>query len=111
MSCKYCDCESLTSITIPNSVTSIGGGAFKGCSSLTSVTIPNSVTSIGESAFQDCCRLKSIICTAIIPPDCGLYGFSGVKSYYVPHGPQVYVPDISVEAYKKEWGGNVKAIE
>ena len=44
-------CESLTSVAIPNSVTSIGGGAFWGCSSLTSVTIPNSVTSIGDSAF------------------------------------------------------------
>ncbi len=40
----------LTSITIPNSVTSIGGNAFW-CSALTSVTIPNSVTSIGRHAF------------------------------------------------------------
>ena len=45
-------CSSLTSITIPNSVTSIGDNAFQGCSSLTSITIPNSVTSIGEYAFQ-----------------------------------------------------------
>ena len=37
---------------IPNSVTSIGDGAFYDCSSLTSITIPNSVTSIGEEAFQ-----------------------------------------------------------
>ena len=44
-------CESLTSVTIPNSVTSIGGGAFRGCTSLKSVTIPNSVTSIGFWAF------------------------------------------------------------
>ena len=40
-------CTGLTSITIPNSVTSIGGYAFYSCSSLTSVTIPDSVTSIG----------------------------------------------------------------
>ena len=42
------------SITIPNSVTSIGDRAFYGCSGLTSVTIPNSVTSIGDDAFFGC---------------------------------------------------------
>ena len=46
--------------TIPNSVTSIGNGAFSSCSGLTSVTIPNSVTSIGEYAFYDCSGLTSI---------------------------------------------------
>ena len=50
----------LTSITIPNSVTSIGTGAFSGCSSLTSIDIPNSVTSIGYSAFSYCSGLTSI---------------------------------------------------
>ena len=54
-------CSSLTSVTIPNSVTSIGDGAFQNCSSLTSITIPNSVTSIGERAFAACSGLTSIV--------------------------------------------------
>ncbi len=54
------NCSGLTSITIPNSVTSIGEYAFSGCSGLTSVTIPNSVTSIGNSAFEYCSSLTSV---------------------------------------------------
>ena len=50
----------LTSVTISNSITSIGEYAFSGCSGLTSVTIGNSVTSIGYRAFLDCKRLTSI---------------------------------------------------
>ena len=53
-------CSGLTSITIPNSVTSIGKSAFWGCSGLTSVTIPNSVTSIGDYAFYNCSGLTSV---------------------------------------------------
>ena len=46
-------CTSLTSVTIPNSVKSIGNNAFQGCD-MTSLVIPNSVTSIGVDAFQGC---------------------------------------------------------
>ena len=53
-------CEGLTSITIPNSVTSIGSYAFWDCDGLTSVTIPNSVTSIGNWAFLGCTGLTSV---------------------------------------------------
>ena len=53
-------CSGLTSVTIPNSVTSIGEFAFSDCSGLTSVTIPNSVTSIGGYAFSGCSGLTSV---------------------------------------------------
>ena len=56
----FYQCSGLTSITIPNDVTSIGNYAFYGCSGLTSITIPNSVTSIGEGAFQNCSGLTSV---------------------------------------------------
>ena len=54
-------CSNLTSIIIPDSVTSIGDYAFSNCTSLTDVTIPDSVTSIGDSAFVGCSSLTEII--------------------------------------------------
>jgi hypothetical protein len=53
-------CSALTSITIPDGVTSIGSNTFSGCSSLTSITIPNGVTSLGDAAFSNCTGLTSI---------------------------------------------------
>ena len=53
-------CNNLTSITIPESVKSIGHGAFYACRSLENITIPEGVTSIGSGAFQECEKLTSI---------------------------------------------------
>lgn len=52
-------CTSLTSVTIPEGVTFIGQSAFRECTSLTSVKIPDSVTTIWNSAFKDCRSLTS----------------------------------------------------
>ena len=52
--------SAVTSVTIPDSITSIPDAAFANCSQLTNISIPNSVTYIGYSAFSSCTSLKSI---------------------------------------------------
>ena len=66
----------LTSVVIPNSVTSIGERAFYNCTGLTSVEIPNSVTSIGTYAFSGCTRLTSVEIGSSVT-SIGTYAFSG----------------------------------
>ncbi len=57
----FSDCSSLTSESIPNSVTSIGDNAFANCSSMSSVTIPTSVTFIRNHVFYGCTSLEKAI--------------------------------------------------
>ena len=73
------NCTSLTSVTIGESVTSIGSSAFYNCSSLTSIRIPNSVTSIGDAAFSSCNNITSVTWNA---KNCNTYNFgSQVTSF------------------------------
>lgn len=79
-------CSSLTSVTIPSSVTSIGEGVFNNCSSLTSVTIPTTITSIGSGAFLGCTSLASAIipnCVTSIG-DNAFYYCSSLTSVTIP---------------------------
>ena len=79
-------CSGLTSITIPDGVTSIGDYAFSYCSGLTSITIPNSVTSIGRSVFYNCSGLTSITIPDSVTSigSYAFYGCSGLTSITIP---------------------------
>ncbi|MBO7203206.1 MAG: leucine-rich repeat domain-containing protein, partial [Paludibacteraceae bacterium] len=96
-------CTGLTSVTIGNSVTSIGSSAFSDCTGLTSITIPNSVTSIGSWAFRGCTGLTSMTVEATNPPLASDQYGNGLEmsNYYIP----LNVPAGSVDAYKAadEW--------
>ena len=95
----FSGCTSLTSVTIGNSVTSIRNYAFENCTSLTSVTIGDRVTSIGEDAFKYCVSLRYVYCKATTPPSLGYDVFQGNAT-----GRKIYVPasddDSIINAYK-----------
>ena len=127
----FSGCTSLTSVTIPNSVTSIGYHAFRGCSSLTSVSIGNSVTSIDDFAFENCTSLTSITipdsvtsidsyafcnCTsltsvtvnALTPPNLGISVFGNTNNC------PIYVHCDSINSYINSWpdiATRIKSIE
>ena len=98
----YLNNELLTDLVIPDSVTSIGDGAFRYCSGLTSVTIPDSVTSIGNFAFSGCSGLTSVT----IPDSVtsigwyAFYGCSGLTSITIPDS----VTSIGDYAFSCSWG-------
>ena len=79
-------CASLTSITIPNSVKSIGNYAFAGSGKITNIKIPDSVKNIGSDAFQNCSSLTSIVIpNSVTNISHGtFYGCSSLTSITIP---------------------------
>ncbi|MBE6567347.1 MAG: TIR domain-containing protein [Ruminococcaceae bacterium] len=82
----FSGCSSIISITIPDGVTSIGKSAFSGCSSITSITIPDGVTSIGNSAFSGCTGLVSVTIPDSVTSigEAAFYSCSGLTTITVP---------------------------
>lgn len=96
----FISCTGLTSVTIPNSVTSIGKNAFSACSGLTTINIPNSVTSIGRGAFNNCTGLTSVTVEGETPASVGNDSFYNVdKTNCI-----LYVPTGSKTAYESAEG-------
>ena len=54
------NCINLTSLTLPQGLTTLGRGTFMGCTGLTSIAIPNSVTSLSIQVFNNCSNLQSV---------------------------------------------------
>ena len=89
----FSGCSGLTSLTIPSCVTSIGSCAFEGCSGLTSLTIPSSVTSIGYKVFSGCSGLTSLtIPSSVTSISSGAFLFCGLTNLY-------YIIDDEIETY------------
>ena len=85
-------CTGLTEITLPDSVTSIGNYAFYGCTGLTSITIPDSVTGIGNYAFQNCTGLTSITIGNSVTSigNYAFYGCAGLTEINVDNNNEKY---------------------
>ena len=101
----------MTSVTIPNSVTSIGEYAFYNCSGLTSVTIGNSVKSIWIEAFRYCSKLEDVYCYAEKVPSTDASAFEGSYIEYST----LHVIGSSLSSYQATapWSGfgTIKALE
>ena len=68
-------CTDLTNVTIPGSITTLGEGAFLACTSLTSVAIPGSIISFGDFAFQSCSALSSVTFAGVNNFGIGAFGY------------------------------------
>ena len=117
----FADCDKLTSLVMPNTITNIELEAFlncvalenvvfsdkletierntfSGCKRLASVEIPASVKWISYAAFSDCSSLKTVVCQSSIPP------YLEFNSFIDCPIQEIKVPQASVEAYKASEG-------
>lgn len=89
---SFKDMESLKTVKLPETISSIGAEAFSGCSALSSAELPSSLTYIDRDAFKGCRSLGyDLYCYSPEAPDTGqsvteLFGDTGIKTVHVPYG-------------------------
>ena len=88
----FYDCTNLQSIELSDNLQLIGEMSFYNCRSLTEVTIPASVKTIEGAAFFDCTSLTTVTCYATTPPALG-------DDVVFPAGVTIRVPDSAIGAY------------
>ena len=79
-------CTAMTSVTVPNTIQTIGKWAFAGCTGLSEIVLPDSVLSIGEGAFHGCDKLTSITLSAKLTKidSYAFYGCKGLTAINFP---------------------------
>ena len=95
------NCTALTSVVIGDSVPSLVNRDFYGCTALTTVTIGEGVTSVGSQVFANCSSLSLIICKATTPPECP---YSNNNTFFHAARFTLKVPEASIDAYKTAAG-------
>ncbi|MDR2759421.1 MAG: leucine-rich repeat domain-containing protein [Spirochaetaceae bacterium] len=94
----FSKCGNLRSITLPGSLSSIGEGAFYECN-ISSITLPGNLTTIGDRAFLGC-GVRSIIMQALKPP--ALNGILGHRQH--TPSPVIHVPPVALDEYRNASG-------
>ena len=96
-------CRKLSNLIVDEGTTSIGKRAFRACFELSRIELPSTMTRIGDRAFDCCSYMTSFICKSVTPPQCHKNTFSFVNTDDCP----LYVPQDSIEFYKKAEGWNL----
>lgn len=92
-------CTNLTSVTLSNALTEIPSFAFMRCTALPTITLPAGIDNIGPGAFNNCTAMDSIVVKSNTPPSVGMSAFRKI-----PDSCLLIVPCGTLEAYTEAWG-------
>lgn len=90
-------CEHLTTIILPNTITTIKQRAIQSCHVMEYITLPDSVLNIEYQALNNLLAIESITCLATTPPTLG------ISAIYETNDCPIYVPSESLDDYKTAW--------